>query len=124
MCNEMIAACPKVFEAYQLSSKTIKEHFKKSSKDETWAEMIYSSSCATVLQRRRTIYSATSQKSITMKTFEPRALTQATITYNLSCPCPFTLILHDLHPIAIHFIILKPEGDCFEAPVPQNPPQK
>ena len=31
MCNEMIAAYPKVFEAYQFSSKTIKEHLKKSS---------------------------------------------------------------------------------------------
>ena len=58
----MIAAYPKVFEAYQFSSKTIKEHLKKSSKDGTWAETIDSFSCATVLQRTITIYSATSQK--------------------------------------------------------------
>ena len=31
MCNEMIAAYPKVFEAYQLSSKTIKELVKVTS---------------------------------------------------------------------------------------------
>ena len=72
MYNEMIAAYPKVFEAYQFSSKTIKEHLKKSSKDGTWEETIDSFSCATVLQRTRTIYSATSQKSITIKSFEPR----------------------------------------------------
>ena len=29
MCNKMIAEYPKVFEAYQFSSKTIKEHLKK-----------------------------------------------------------------------------------------------
>ena len=52
MCNEMIAAYPKVFEAYQFSSKTIKEHLKKSSRDGTWAETIDSFSCATVLSVR------------------------------------------------------------------------
>ena len=50
MCNEMIAAYPKVFEAYEFGSKTIKEHLKRSSKDGTWAETIDSFSCATVLQ--------------------------------------------------------------------------
>ena len=35
MYNEVIAAFPKVFEAYQFSSKTIKEHLQKSSKDGT-----------------------------------------------------------------------------------------
>ena len=41
MCNEMIAAYLKVFEAFQLSTKTIKEHL-KSWKDGTWAETINS----------------------------------------------------------------------------------
>ena len=59
-----------------------------------------------------------------MDNFEPRVTTQATITCNQSCPCPFTLILHDLHPIANHFNILEPEGDCCEAPAAQNPPEK
>ena len=43
MCNEllkMIAVYPKLFEVYQLSSKNIKAHSNKSSKDETWAETI------------------------------------------------------------------------------------
>ena len=47
MCNKMIAEYPKVFEAYQFSSKTIKEHLKKSSMDGTWAEMMDIFSCAT-----------------------------------------------------------------------------
>ena len=46
MCNKMIAEYPKVFEAYQFSSKTIKEHLKKSSKDGTWAETVDIFSCA------------------------------------------------------------------------------
>ena len=121
MCNEMIAAFPKVFEAYQFSSKPVKEHLQKSSKDGTWAETIDIFGCATVLQRTINIYSVKSQKWIT---FEPHVTTQATITCNRSCPCPFTLILHDLHPIANHFTILDPEGDCCEAPAPQNPPEK
>ena len=45
-CNEMIAAYPKVFEAFQWSSKTIKEHLKKSWKDGTLAETIESFSVA------------------------------------------------------------------------------
>ena len=57
MCNEVIAAYPKVFEANQFSCKTIKEHLKKSSKDGTWAEIIDIFSSATVLQRAITIYS-------------------------------------------------------------------
>ena len=121
MCNDMIAAFPKVFEAYQFSSKTVKEHLQKSSKDGTWAETIDIFGCATVLQRTINIYSVKSQKWIT---FAPRVTTQATITCNRSCPCPFTLLLHDLHPIANHFNILEPEGDCCEAPAPQNPPEK
>ena len=48
MCNKMIAEYPKVFEAYQFSSKTIKQHLKKSSKDGTWAETMDIFSCATV----------------------------------------------------------------------------
>ena len=111
MCNEMIAAFPKVFEAYQFSSKTVEEHLQKSSKDGTWAETIDIFGCATVLQRKINIYSVKSQKWIT---FEPRVTTQATITCSRSCPCPFTLILHDLHPIANHFNTLEPEGDCLD----------
>ena len=103
MCNEMIAAYAKVFEASQLSFKTIKEYLKKSSKHGTRAETIDIFSCATVVHRTIVIYSVTSQKWIT---FEPRVTTQASITCNRSCPCPFTLILNDLHPIANHFNIL------------------
>ena len=112
MCNKMIAEYPKVFEAYQFSSKTIEEHLKKSSKDGTWAETMDIFSCATVLQRTINVYSITSQK---WTIFEPRVATQATITCNRSCLCPFTLILHDLHPIANHFNLLEPEGGCCEA---------
>ena len=107
----MIAEYPKVFDAYQFSSKTIKEHLKKSSKDGTWAETMDIFSCATVLQRTINVYSITGQK---WTIFEPRVATQATITCNRSCLCPFTLILHDLHPIANHFNLLEPEGDCCE----------
>ena len=114
MCNKMIAEYPKVFEAYQFSSKTIKEHLKKISKDGTWAETMDIFSCATVLQRTINVYSITSQK---WTIFEPCVATQATITCNRSCLCPFTLILHDLHPIANHFNLLEPEGGCCEAPL-------
>ena len=121
MCNRMIAEYPKVFEAYQYSSKTIKEHLKKSSKDLTWAETMDTFSCATVLQRTINIYSITSQK---WTIFEPRVTAQATITCIRSCLCPFTLILHDSHPIANHFNLLEPEGGCCEAQVPENSHQK
>ena len=72
MCNKMIAEYSKVFEAYQFSSKTIKEHLKKSSKDGTWAETMDIFSCATVLQRTINVYSITSQK---WTIFEPRVAT-------------------------------------------------
>ena len=62
MCNEMIATYPKVFEAYQLSSKIIKVNLKKSWKDGRWAETIDSSSCAIVLQRTITIYTLLSNE--------------------------------------------------------------
>ena len=71
LCNKMIAEYPKVFEAYQFSSKTIKEHLKKSSKDGTWAETMDIFSCATVLQRATNVYSITSQK---WTIFEPREI--------------------------------------------------
>ena len=91
MCNKMIAEYSKVFEAYQFSSKTVKEHLKKSSKNGTWAETMDIISCATVLQCTINVYSITSQKWTIL---EPRVATQATITCNRSCLCPFTLILH------------------------------
>ena len=71
LCNKMIAEYPKVFEAYQFSSKTIKEHLKKSSKDGTWAETMDIFSCATVLQHTINVYSITSQKGTI---FEPREI--------------------------------------------------
>ena len=86
-----------------------------------WAETIDIFACATVLQRTINIYSVKSEK---WTTFELRVTTQATTTCNRSCPCPFTLILHDLHLIANHFNILEPEGDCCEAPASQKPPEK
>lgn len=80
MCNEMIAEYPEVFEAYLFSSKTVKEHLEKSSKDGTWAETIDIFSCATVLQRTIAIYSMASQE---WNTFDPRV---TTITYELLSP--------------------------------------
>ena len=71
MCNKVIAEYPKVFEAYQFSSKTIKEHLKKSSKDGTCAQMMDIFSCATVLQCTINVYSITSQK---WTIFEPREI--------------------------------------------------
>ena len=121
LCNSLIEKYPQVFQPLLFASRSVEEHVKKSKLAGSWAETVDIFSCATLLKRTISTFSTKEKKWFT---FNPLKITNfsSSMERKKGCECPITLKYYDDYAQANHFNLLLPQGNCCNAPPPENKP--
>ena len=119
--NSLIEKYPQVFQPLLFASRSVEEHVKKSKLAGSWAETVDIFSCATLLKRTISTFSTKEKKWFT---FNPLKITNfsSPMETKKGCECPITMKYYDDYAQANHFNLLLPQGNCCNAPPPENKP--
>ena len=121
LSNSLIEKYPQVFQPLLFASRSVEEHVKRSKLAGSWAETVDIFSCATMLKRTISTFSTKEKKWFT---FNPLKITDfsSPMETKKGCECPITLKYCDDYAQANHFNLLLPQGNCCNAPPPENKP--